>query len=141
MQLAARLAQTLQQYGLGDILWNHQSIGITGRQTIEAQGGEHMVAVANSESGHQVPFGTQPLGDAQLLQHLERPGVDNAGARSVSSLDQPVHQQERNSLLGQYIGDDQARRPGSGYHHVSAGWQHATRCRCIFLSRVVRTCR
>lgn len=59
-----------------------------------------MVAVANCESGHHVSFGAQALGHAQFLQHIERAGVDDGGVGRGASLDQLVHQQERNSLLG-----------------------------------------
>ena len=125
VHVAAQLAQPVQEDRLGDILRNHQGMGVSGGQPVEGYRGQHMVAVPKCEPGHDVALGAEPVGDLQFLQDFERSGVHHGGARGVGTLGKAVDENEGDAFSGENAGQGKSCGPSPDDHDISSCRQRA----------------
>jgi len=71
MHVATQLAQPAKQDRFGDVLRNHERVGVAGAKLIEVDRRQHLVTISKGEPGALRGLGAQSIGDLQLLQHLE----------------------------------------------------------------------
>lgn len=86
--------QLLEELALGLVLGDQEREAVPSRKVGEPGAQQHLVAIAEGEAGRLEAACHERLGQPQLPERVERPRVEDGGARGALRFGQRIHDQE-----------------------------------------------